>query len=188
MRIVFWIMVAVLAKPFASSSAPPPAHLSRIIPSLLISGGVRQERPANQECDDMKRYYLSSVIGSGTIGDPYRAQVSDFGQQSEVALIPTGADGKPLFPWAFCLVGRASHTPLLTDIRLGPLPDFPKDARLSALGIDARAALELALTRFSLSLDLIGASSRAWRDVIRDIGRRLEPAFHEDSFDCADQG
>ena len=135
----------------------------------------------------MKRYYLSPVVGTGSIDDPFRAAVADYGQQSVAAIIPTGLDGRPVFPWALTIVGRLNHGPLLSDAALGPLPDFPKDVRLSAMSAVAKTQLENGLSLFRLPTTLIGEASRAWRDVLRDIGRQLEPAFHEDALDCADQ-
>lgn len=129
----------------------------------------------------MKRYYLSPIVGTGQKDDPYRALVANY-RVNHSAIIPTGFDGRPTSTWALCIVETNNHVPLLTDASLSVLPDFPKDARMSAMGMGAKNQAAAALAKFNVTVDL-DPSSKAYREVLRDVGRRLEPSFHEDEFD-----
>jgi len=132
----------------------------------------------------MKRYYLSPIVGTGQKDDPYRALVANY-RVNHSAIIPIGFDGRPTSTWALCIVETNNHVPLLTDASLSVLPDFPADARLSAMGIEARAQAENALQKFGISTGLLDPSSKSLRETIRSIGKLLDPAFHEDSFDVS---
>jgi hypothetical protein len=132
----------------------------------------------------MKRYYLCPVIGSGTIGDPYRAGVSGRGG-SYVAVIPTGPDGRPLFPWALALVAATDHRPLTGDASLGPLPDVSLDLRMSAMSQSAKAALDAALAKFGVDLTLL-VQNDGYREFVRSLGQALDAGFVETNFDVAE--
>ena len=129
----------------------------------------------------MKRYYLSPVVGTGTKTDPYRAALQKYGM-GFVAIIPSNVDGTPLFPWTFCMVNGESHTALLDDLTLGPFPDYSLDGRVNTMAASARAELEASLTKFALPTSLT-QGNRAYREVIRLVGQRLEPDFSENNFD-----
>lgn len=131
----------------------------------------------------MKRYFLSPIIGTGTFGDDYRPKISDHGV-SHVSVIPTGPDGQPTSDWALCLVEAVNFAPLLTDPALRALPDFPLDVRLSAMSTTARTAAESAVTHFGVAVETLNFNS-GYRELVRSIGRTLEPLFDENNFDVA---
>jgi hypothetical protein len=132
----------------------------------------------------MKRYYLCPVIGSGSIADTYRAGVSGHGG-NYVAVIPTGPDGRPLFPWALALVAAADHRPLTRDATLGPLPDVSLDIRMSALSQSAKAALDAALAKFGVDPAAL-VQNDGYREFVRSLGQALDAGFVETNFDVSD--
>lgn len=131
----------------------------------------------------MRRYFLSPVIGSGGITDPYRAKIADFGV-GVVALIPTNAQGQPTSAWALCLVNAPNHTALLSDRDIKALPDFPLDAKFEAMSGPAISAGVAALSHFDIPLAEL-ETEHGYREFIRSLGQRLEPAFNESNFDTA---
>jgi len=134
----------------------------------------------------MKRYYLSPIVGSGTKADPFRAKAATFPAVNVASIIPSNPlTGAPLFPWALVVVATASHTPLLADTTLTPLPDLSLDAILSTLSASQRAALFAALD--AKAIDRQGLSNQtAYREVLRRIGRHLNAAFTENAFDVGE--
>lgn len=132
-----------------------------------------------------KRYYLTDIIGDGGPDNPYRPALAEHGVDY-VAEIATGPDGRPTSSWALALVAAPNHTPLLSDQRLDALPAFPLDAKVNALQTQARNRMQQALARRGIAVDV--ASADGYRDVVRGIGRQLNPAFSEENFDVADAG
>ena len=128
----------------------------------------------------MKRYYISPIIGDGTSTNPFRAKVSDY-DVNATAVIPTGPDGRPLFAWCLAKVAAIDHALLLADTTLEPLPDFPLDAKMTAMHGPTKDRMQQGLGRFSISVDVGRADG--FRDVVRGVGRQLDADFHEDSFD-----
>lgn len=131
----------------------------------------------------MKRYYLSDLIGSGAEDDPYRPAVDRPGVGYS-AVYPPQDPATGQYQGAICLVivEAANHLPLVADRRNDAFPDFPIDGRMSALAQARRDALRAFLARRGLDVGNID-SYDGYRNVIRAIGRKLDPNFHEDNFD-----
>lgn len=130
----------------------------------------------------MRRFYISPIIGNGTETNPYRASAADKGK-SYLSIIPTGADGIPLFRWALCVVNTTDHTPLTGDATIEALPDISLDSQLSVLPTNVRNNLVNKLTQRGVDMTGISASS-TFSDVLNRIGRTLDSLFRLDRFDA----
>ena len=87
--------------------------------------------------------------------------------------------------WALCVVEGADLSALLADPLVDALPDFIFDAKLSAMGNQARNQLSQFLNKRGLDASQITAQADAYRDVIRSVGRDRLGAFNENAFDTA---
>ena len=125
-----------------------------------------------------KRYYFSKMIGTGSEFDPMRPAVSDYGVNFSAEYDPAKTD-------ALCIVGTGSHTALLKDAALYGMPDYPLDGKLSAMRSATLNALNTAVT--GRGFTVTWGSADAYRDVIRSIGRQINPNFDENNFDVQDQ-
>lgn len=132
-----------------------------------------------------KRYYISPIIGDGSIDNPYRPKVADHGVAWSGA-IPTGPDGKPVKPWALVIVAAKNHAPLVADRDLDALPDFPLDGKVSAIQTATKNAMKNKLAARGIATAFIDGTD-GYREVIRGVGRMLEPTFDENNFDVADE-
>lgn len=134
----------------------------------------------------MKRYVLSPVVQrDGAIGTFWTVKVADY-TRNVVALIPADpATGAPTSAWALCRAAATDWRAILTDSELDVLPDYHLDGDYRSLSQSARAAFQSMLQRRGLTLDRIQTND-GWRHAIRSLGRTLDPAFHEDSFDVAE--
>jgi hypothetical protein len=128
----------------------------------------------------MKRYYLCPI------------RTVDYGGGPEFEPdIPAGVNYSAVMPpdpaaagaWALVLVATPDHRALLREAKLDALPEFPMDAKLNAMQGAARVALEAALTRRA-GVTVNGADG--YRDLIRQVGRKLDPNFHENAFDVSE--
>lgn len=123
------------------------------------------------------RHYFAPVIGTGTATDPYRATVADLAV-SHVAVIPSRPDGTPRFPWALVTVAAPSFSVLDSDPALAGLPAVNLDLTLADLPKTARDRL-LTLCQ-ERGIDTTGVTgTTALRQVVRRIGRHLEPDYDE---------
>jgi hypothetical protein len=84
-------------------------------------------------------------------------------------------------PWALVVVCHAIAVPPVSPALADALPDFPHDAKVSAMHAATKAAMVSAMTKRGIPSDIV-TSADGYRDVIRGIGRRIDPAFHEDTF------
>lgn len=131
----------------------------------------------------MKRYYLSTLIGTGAESDPYRPAVDRPGVSYSAIYPPQDpATGQYRGTWCLVIVEAANHLPLVADRRNDPCPDFPVDGRMTALAQARRDALRATLARRGIDVGNIDGYD-GYRNVIRAIGRTLDPNFHEDNFD-----
>ncbi len=138
---------------------------------------------ANQAFAD-KRYYLCDIIGNGSEENPFRVVVSDYGV-SNVAVIPTHpATGLPLYSWALTKVSARSHANLRQICQ--PLPDYPMDGKVNGIHNATRAQMKADIeARTAKSATWVDGTD-GYREVIRGIGRFLEPVFDENNFDVVD--
>jgi hypothetical protein len=125
-----------------------------------------------------KRYYVCDVIGDGSEENPFRPVVADLGVNwvGEVSADNTRA---------FVLVNAVNHAAIIAHTRINALPDFPLDGKINAMQTAARNAMNNALTRRGFSVAGID-NADGYRDVIRSVGRSLNPNFNENNFDVAE--
>ncbi|MBK5203859.1 MAG: hypothetical protein JJD98_00170 [Polaromonas sp.] len=133
----------------------------------------------------MKQYYLCDIIGDGSEENAYRPAVSDH-SVSWVGSIPSDpVTGHPISTWALVLVATNNHAKLRNKPGIDALPDFPMDGKVSAINTATKNAMNLVLERRSIPTGLFG-NADGYRDVIRGIGRQIDPAFDENNFDVAE--
>lgn len=125
-----------------------------------------------------KRYYLCDVIGDGTEFNPFRPAIADEGVNwvGEVSSDNTKA---------LVLVNVSNHSALLSDPQFDSMPDFPLDAKVNSLQSQAKNAMLNAMSKRGFATGLI-SSADGYRDVIRGIGRELNPNFDENNFDVSE--
>lgn len=131
----------------------------------------------------MKRYYVSKIIGTGAFGDAYRTKISDYGVNHSEE-VPTDANGVPTSTWSLVIVNTVNHGPLLADPDLDVLPDFPMDAKMAAMHANTRSGMEQKLQARGINTTFL-ATVDGYRDVIRGLGRKLNPDFSENNFDVS---
>jgi hypothetical protein len=128
-------------------------------------------------------FYLSKIIGTGSMQDPYRVRAADFG--SHVALIPSNADGTPKHAGRWALV----VTPTSAGRTIGPemvaLAEAPLDSTLGSLGTALQLAQVQAAvqTRFGVSPDV--SPGRTLRDFLSEVGAAVQPGFQIGQLDVA---
>lgn len=128
------------------------------------------------------RYYLCDVIGAGTEDSPYRADLADApGINGISAVIASGPDGRPLYPYALCVVEADDHQQLRTRPGVDALPEVSLDTRANAISQAARSRMDAALSRRGIPSGGVD-TAEGYRDLIRVLGQRLEPAFDPDRF------
>lgn len=130
----------------------------------------------------MKRYYISPIVGDGSEENSFRPKIADYGV-NWVGSIPSDQNtGLPLFNWTLVLVEAQNHGALIADGAIDPLPDFPLDGKVSAIHAATKNAMIAKLQAHGIDTAFIGGTD-GYREVIRGIGRQLEPAFDENNFD-----
>ncbi|WP_314435539.1 hypothetical protein [Massilia timonae] len=126
----------------------------------------------------MKRYYICEVsfvdIGGGDMG--YVPAVRDHG----VALSCVMAPENPT--WSLVIVKADDHSMLLADPRILALPALPLDAMVATIPGEQISAVVDRLAQFDAVVPEL-PSLLLYRDVIREIGRRLENDFDEHTLD-----
>lgn len=131
-----------------------------------------------------KRYYISKIIGTGDEFDPYRPKIADY-RVSWAGSIPSGADGRPLYPDCLVLVATANHAVLRGDVDIDAMPDFPLDGKLSGITAGTKTAMFNALER--RGFDTAGLTNTdGFRDALQKIGLQRSSAFDIDNFDVAE--
>lgn len=132
-----------------------------------------------------KRYYISPIVGDGSIDNPYRPKVADHGVAWSGA-IPTGPDGKPLKPWALVIVAAKNHAALIADPDIDDLPDFPLDGKVSSVHTATKNAMKAKMEKRGIATGFVDGTD-GYREVIRGIGKLLDPTFDENNFDVAEE-
>lgn len=147
----------------------------------------------------MKRYYICDIIGTGTEMDPYRPAISREIEAARVTnptfdasysvVIPTHPEGHPQaghpkFPHALAIVEANNHAIFSGKQDIDSLPDVALDSKVSSMHTPTKNAMIARLNARGLrGADVDNADG--YREVIRGIGKALDPAFHEDSFDAS---
>lgn len=83
------------------------------------------------------------------------------------------------------LIASRDITPLVNSSKLVALPDFGKDIKVNAMHAATFNRMRDTL-RDRLGLVFDQASGIGYREVIRQVGRELDPNFHEDAFDVSE--
>jgi hypothetical protein len=130
----------------------------------------------------MKRYYVCDIIGDGSQENAYRPSVA-LESVNWAAVMPANdpVTGAPVKPWSLVVVGAKNHAPLGAKPGIDPLPALELDAVLPEL---SRASLRGRLQARGIRQDI--ADRNAMREVVRGLGREIEPAFDESTFDVLD--
>lgn len=133
----------------------------------------------------MKRYYACDLIGDGSMDDPYRPAIADYGANYVAAYPPQDVStGAYQGSHVLVLVNAVNHTKLMADAGADVLPDFPLDGKLSAMRTTTLKEMNTMLEGRGFSVTWGNADG--YRDVIRSVGQQLDPNFHEDNFDVAE--
>lgn len=129
-----------------------------------------------------KRYYISPIVGDGTEENSFRPKVADY-PVKWVGIIPSDpVTGLPLFAWTLVLVEAQNHGQLISDGAIDPMPEFPLDGKVSAIHNATKNDMLARLQARGIDTTFIG-NADGYRDVIRGVGRHLEPTFDENNFD-----
>jgi hypothetical protein len=124
----------------------------------------------------VRRWYLVPIAGSGTGDDPYHAETLGRGGS---AVIPSHGEGHPRHGHpkhdvALVLVSSDDHGPLEADPRIFPIADLADlDLQVADLAADKLAWITAVAGLRQVSVDGLA------RDVVRRLGRQLEPEFDE---------
>lgn len=128
----------------------------------------------------MRRYYISSIVGDGSIENPYRPKVANYPVGYSAAYPPQDmTTGKYTMSWCLVVAVGPDHRALTKDLDLVPCPDLTLDARLDSTSLAVRDAWLKGLSDKGVSTTNI-KSNEAYRLALRVIGQQLDPAFHED--------
>lgn len=127
----------------------------------------------------MKRYYFSSIVGSGVDDDPYRPRVADY-PCSWAGSFPCGQNGTPSVTVCLCIVECEDFAPLDEDPLLYGLPVMDLDTPVSAM--DPQAYSDLVQKVESLGLTA-QADTVLYSELLESIGIQLNSAFSVQLFD-----
>lgn len=118
----------------------------------------------------MKSWAICQVIGSGTLEDPYRAAIDNYGDST--VLLPTNEDGTPKYGVALVLfdgdTSRANN-----DNKVGL---FPNTAETDALTNQQVNAIKNKLTAYGLPTTLV-SNGMTVGEAIDSIVNHLSPGF-----------
>jgi hypothetical protein len=137
----------------------------------------------------MKQYYLSKLVQDDVPpgGLQWRPKIARFVGVNVAAVIPVDpVTGKPLKDWCLCIVAARNHAQFRNDPDIDDLPDFPPDAKVSAMQKATKDRMMLNMRKRGID-DSVVDGADGYREVIRHIGRATGyPDFNEDNFDVAD--
>lgn len=127
-----------------------------------------------------KRYYISDVIGDGSMDSPYRAKIQD-GVINGIQSVITGKpDGSPLFSWVLCIVDADNHGILVPMTGVDQLPDILGNINALDLSVPARASIDNAISRVSAGVTI--SDQMSYDDIISDLGKALNSTFDVSKF------
>lgn len=131
----------------------------------------------------MPAFYLSKIIGTGSMQDPFRTRAGDFG--SHVALIPSNPDGTPKHAGRWALVVTPSSIGRTTGSEMVFLAEAPLDSTLGSLftGPQLAQAQAAVQTRFGITPDV--SPTRTLRDFLSEVGAAVQPGFQIEQLDVA---
>jgi hypothetical protein len=108
----------------------------------------------------------------------------DLVASNHVDLIPTGPTGQPLFNKCLVVVEANSHAAIQSLTGVNVFPDFPLDSKVTSMHTPTRQAMAAMLLSRGFSTDFLNGAD-GFRDVIREVGRQLDPAFNEVHFEVS---
>ncbi len=132
----------------------------------------------------MKRYCLAAILPPDETDDAYRTVIDDLAKSNPIRSVQVMPGDPETGTWALVLVAGRNLGFLNGQPGVDLLPDFPKDGRLNAMHGPTKMGMERALSRRGITVDT--TSSRGYREVLRDVGRKHNPQFDEDAFDVLD--
>lgn len=129
----------------------------------------------------MNKYFICPIEKITTIEgkDIYFARARRYSGISFAALIPTGADGVPLFNFALVAVGKDIFDSLSADALLDKLPDAASLDSDVSIPADLKTKL---IAKFGESVP----DTISLRQLVRRIGRRLLQNFDEEKLRAAE--
>lgn len=125
-----------------------------------------------------KRYYLCDVIGDGSEENPLRPAVADMGVNWVGEISEDGTK-------CLVLVSTVNHGPIMASKKADALPVFPLDAKTNAMNSAAKNALMAAMEKRGFATGYISGAD-GYREVVRGIGRAINPNFNENNFDVSE--
>lgn len=126
-----------------------------------------------------KRYFLSPIIGTGPISDPYRLKAADYATIGHAAIIPSKADGTPRFNWGIALLNATDLTTALADNNIAAFPDLQLDQTISA----AQATnINAAMVKFSIAITV--SAGETFRSVLVRLFTVLGLNFTDSGFNA----
>jgi hypothetical protein len=122
----------------------------------------------------VRRWYLTPVIGRGTVDAPFQADTLGRGGST---VLPSREDGHPQHEVALVLVSSKDHGPLEADARIYPIGDLVDlDRPVSELDGTKRAWIDAVSKLRQVS------SEGSVRDVLHRIGLQLQDGFDESNY------
>lgn len=142
----------------------------------------------------MKKYYICKIIGDGlTPETSFRPAIEDvldpvtgmraFSTANVIATDPV--TGVPIKPWALVIATGQKHGLVANHPDIDPLPDYPFDAKLSAMHVPTKNQMVVKMQIRGIDTSFVG-NADGYRDVIRSIGRLHVLDFDENNFDVAE--
>lgn len=135
-----------------------------------------------------KRWYVAKVVGTGTNADPFRPKgVMEAGVSCVASIATNPITGAPALPWCLVKIARASgdFTDFDADTDLDGFPLLSLDTRVNQLPAAQRNRIAAALTKYGIDTSDVQGTTTL-RQIVRRIGRLLEPGFHEDVNDVSE--
>lgn len=144
----------------------------------------------------MRRYYLSKIVGDGSIEDPYRHRLQELIDTASEAdfiggeIAVDGTTGQPLHPAILCMVSATNHSAFVADSGLIPLPHVPLDSAAGGIapgvrsGVKARLVAELGYGQ--AAVDAVWEGGTSFAAVLDHYGQLNNSSFSAVAFDLTD--
>lgn len=131
-----------------------------------------------------KRFALSPIVGDGlTTNTGFRAAIIPLPWTTAVSIIPTDAQGQPLFLRTLCALNTHNLPQVLAVTNVLVFPDYPLDAALSGMEAQTLADLRQNLAAHDLDgnglhFDLSGITDdHSYRALILALAQQLDPGI-----------
>lgn len=128
-----------------------------------------------------RRYYLCPIVTETVNGrQRNRPKLSNMGLTQWSAVIPTAANGTPLFSWCL-VVADGTQTTVLADATIVAVPDIDLRALWSTVPANVRTTFATRVQTLTGSA-LTTTASTTLGDVLNIIGSRIQAGFSVDRF------